>query len=253
MLLVIDIGNSNIVFGLYDKGKFIDSWRISSRKKQSSDEYGLLMCELLGFKNISVKNVSDIVISSVVPPLNRVINKVCNKYFNNKPLFIKPGIKTSIAILADNPVEVGADRIANSVAAYHQYGASIVVDFGTSTNFDVVTSRGEYIGGAIVPGLNMSADALFYQTARLPKVEIKKPARVIGKNTVECMQSGLFFGYTKLIDGIIDLMKEEIKENVTTVMTGGFAELFFKELKNVTKYDPLLTLEGLRLIHEKNS
>jgi type III pantothenate kinase len=252
MLLVIDIGNSNIVFGLYQKEKFIDSWRISTRKKQSSDEYGLLMCELLGYKKIPAESVTDIVISTVVPPLNMVFEKVCDRYFNNKPLFVKPGIKTSIAVLSDNPVEVGADRIANAVAAFHHYGASIVIDFGTSTNFDVVSPRGEYIGGAIVPGIKMSAEALFYQTARLPRVEIKKPARVIGKNTVECMQSGLFFGYTKLIDGMIDLMIAEMKVDVTTVTTGGLAELFFKECKNISKYDPLLTLEGLRLIHEKN-
>jgi type III pantothenate kinase len=252
MLLVIDIGNSNIVFGVFKGEKLLEHWRISTRRKRTSDEYGMLFIELLGYKNISTEAIRNIIISSVVPPINRILEKVCERYFKIKPLFVKPGIKTSIAILLDNPVEVGADRIANAVAAYHHYGASITVDFGTSTNFDVVSPNAEYLGGAIVPGIIMSAEALSSGTAKLPKVEIKKPARVVGKNTVECMQSGLFFGYTKLIDGIIDLMREELKFEVTTITTGGLGEIFFGECKNISKFEPLLTLEGLRLIHEKN-
>jgi len=194
MLLVIDVGNSNIVFGLYDGTKLADFWRISTRKRRTSDEYGLLIRDLLGVKNISTGNIEDVVISSVVPPLNIVMEHVCERYFSTKPLFVKPGVKTSIAILSDNPVEVGADRIANSVAAFHHYGASIIVDFGTSTNFDVVTSKGEYLGGAIVPGISMSAEALFYQTARLPKIEIKKPSCVNNQQFFENnFRNHLFF------------------------------------------------------------
>jgi len=253
LLLVIDVGNTNIVFGVYKGEHLLHAFRIATRKKNTSSEYLVLLNQLFGLFNIPTKEISGTVISSVVPPLTEVLQDTVRELTATEPLIVGPGIKTGVPIAVDNPREVGTDRIVNTVAAYTKYGGpAIVVDLGTATTFDVISSSGEYLGGAISPGIGISMNALFNETAQLPRVEIKEPSRVIGKNTVESMQSGIFYGYVSLIDGMIARLKGELKEEAITVATGGLAPLLATASQCIDKVDPDLTLEGLRILYAKN-
>ena len=225
MLLVLDVGNTNTVLGVFESRpegsdnskprRLISHWRVTTNKSQTVDEYGVLFRNLFAMNKIEVSAVQGIVISSVVPPLDSTLREVCEQYFQIKPLFIEPGVKTGMPVHYDNPAEVGADRIVNSVAAYEKFGGPcVVVDFGTATTFDVVSPKGEYLGGVITPGIGISADALFEHTARLPRVDIRKPPRVIATNTVNSLQSGLYYGYIGLIDGILERLIAELGMDV---------------------------------------
>jgi type III pantothenate kinase len=253
MLLVIDVGNTNIVFGLYQEKKLIIHWRIETDKERTEDEYAVLLKGLLSLHDLKFEDIKDVVISCVVPPLSPIIENLCRKYFSVVPLAIGPGIKTGIPILYDNPKEVGADRIVNAVAAYEKYGGPlIVVDFGTATTFDAVSQKGEYMGGVIAPGIGISMEALFEKTAKLPKVELVMPDTVIGRDTVSSMQSGAIYGYAGLVDRIVEEMKKELGEKVYVVATGGLVELIAPQSKTIKEVNPFITLEGLRIIFEKN-
>src|ERR1700732_2678790 len=242
MLLVIDVGNTNTVLGVFDRvahragedgttdppahERLVANWRVGSHLNRTVDEYGVIFRNLFSMDNLEVSAVHGIVISSVVPPLDPVLRQVCERYFNSKPLFIEPGIKTGMPVHYDNPAEVGADRIVNAVAAFDKYGGPcVIVDFGTATTFDCVSAKGEYLGGVICPGIGISADALFQRTARLPRVEIRKPARVIGTNTVGSLQSGLYYGYLGLVDGILELLLAELGKETQVIATGGLGPM----------------------------
>jgi type III pantothenate kinase len=254
MLLVMDVGNTNTVLGVYDGTRLLAHWRLTTARDRTVDEYGILARNVLSLASIEAASIDGMIISSVVPPLNSVLESMARAYFRLKPLFVEPGIKTGMPILYENPQEVGADRIVNGVAAYERArGAVIVVDFGTATTFDAISARGEYLGGAIAPGLQISAEALFQRAARLPRVDIRRPPRVIGKNTTHSMQSGLFHGYLGLVHGILSRMREEMGEPVRTLGTGGLVTSLETELRAMLDdLDPNLTLEGLRLIHDRN-
>ncbi len=253
MLLVIDVGNTNTVLGVYDGEALIDHWRIRTERERTSDEWGIFFRDLFLFDHIDFRDVEGIIISSVVPPVLNMLEGMSKKYFQIKPLIVGHGIETGIPIFYDNPAEVGADRIVNAVAAYERYKKSIiVVDFGTATTFDYVSSRGEYMGGAIAPGLGISSEALFLRTSKLPRVEIVKPRRVVGKNTNQSIQSGLFFGYVGLVDGIVNRIKKEVRSNPKVIATGGLADLISGESKTIEEVNQFLTLEGLRIIYHRN-
>ena len=256
MLLVIDVGNSNIVFGVYKDKELIYDWRISTAKEKTSDEYGLTFEQIFNYHGIGIDEISDVIVSSVVPNLMHTLPNMSRKYFNKEPIVVGPGVKTGMNILYDNPKEVGADRIVNGVAAYEKYGGPlIVVDIGTAITFDVINKKGDYLGGVICPGIRISADALFMRTAKLPKVEIVKPDKVIGKTTIESIQSGMVYGYIGLIDYIIEKIIEETALNYNDyriIGTGGFAQLIGNQSKYIEKMDKLLTLEGLRIVYERN-
>ncbi len=256
MLLVIDVGNTNTVLGLFDGEKLIHDWRIRTEIDHTIDEYGVLISNLYQSSRMrakEIKAVSDIIISCVVPPMLNILEPLCVKYFNLKPLIVGPGIKTGMPIFYDNPKEVGADRIVNAVAAYDKYRReSIIVDFGTATTFDYVSPKGEYMGGCIAPGIVISSEALFERASKLPRVEFSKPRTIITKDTISAMQAGIMFGYAGLVDGIVNRMKAEVKTNPLVIATGGLARIVAPETKTIEKIEEMLTLDGLRIIYDLN-
>lgn len=253
MLLVVDVGNTETVLGVYDGKKLVHDWRIRTLVDHTIDEYGMLILNLYKSSRIGSRAVKDIIISCVVPPMLNILEPLCRKYFDLKPLIVGPGIKTGMPILYDNPREVGADRIVNAVAAFEKYGKeSIIVDFGTATTFDYVSARGEYMGGCIAPGIMISSEALFSRAAKLPRVELSKPKTVIAKDTVSSMQAGIMYGYAGLVDGIVERMKAETGTDPLVLATGGLAGVISPETKSINLVDEMLTLEGLRIIYERN-
>ena len=253
MLLAIDLGNTNTVFGAYEDERLVMHWRLSTQKDRTVDEYGILLRNLFAFEKIDAKKIRRVIVASVVPPLDSVLNEMVASYFSVKPVFVTHE-NAGIPVLYDDPREVGADRIVNAVAVVHKYGKpAIVVDFGTATTFDAITSKGEYRGGVIAPGIVISAEALYEHAAKLPRIEIQKPKHVIGSSTVGSMQSGLFYGYVALVDGIITRMKQELGANARVIGTGGQASFIHQESKLIETVDPNLTLDGLQLVANRLS
>jgi type III pantothenate kinase len=259
MLLAIDVGNTNMVMGIYRPATAdtpsaqTQSWRIATPVRQTIDEVRMAIHALFALDGLDTASITGVAISSVVPPIDSLLRDVVEKLFGIKPLFVEPGVKTGLPVLTDNPAEVGADRIVNCVAAFERYGGpTIVVDLGTATTFDVISARGEFLGGAIAPGLGISADALFNSAARLSRVNIRKPAKVIGTGTVDNIQIGLFYGYVGLIDGICERMIAELGPETKVIATGGFAKMLAESSRTIKGVDENLTLDGVRMIYERN-
>lgn len=253
MLLAIDIGNTNIVLGVFDGDELVESWRVGTKTQITADEYAMVIRDLFSFTGLAFHQIDGVILSSVVPPLLPVMTEMSRKYFKLDSLVVAHGIKTGITLRYDNPREIGADRIVNAAAAFKLYGGPlIIVDFGTATTFCAVTRQGEYLGGAIVPGVKIAAEALFQRASKLPRVELVKPKSVIGSDTVSAMQAGIIYGYAGLVDGIVERMKQELSPDARVIATGGLAELVAAETKSITEIRPHLTLEGLRLLYEIN-
>ncbi len=253
MLLAIDVGNTNVVVGIFRGERLIKHWKIRTDREKTCDEYGMSLLNLFAFSGLEVSDIQSIIISSVVPPLTPIFQELSQNLFQIKALVVGPGLKTGMPILYENPLEVGADRVVAAVAAFEKHGGPIVVvDFGTATTFDAVSAGGEYLGGAIAPGIQISAEALFLKTAKLPRIEIKKPKKAVGRTTVSSMQSGLYFGYIGLVSNIIEEIKREIGKEASVVSTGGFAAQVSKKIKSIDFYEPFLILEGLRILYERN-
>jgi type III pantothenate kinase len=253
MLLAIDIGNTNVVLGVFDGEKLVENWRVGTNARITPDEYAMIFKDLFGFSGLEFSRITGVIVSTVVPPLLPVMTEMSRKYFKLEPLVVTHELKTGITIRYDNPREVGADRIVNAAAAYKLYGGPvIIVDFGTATTFCAVTKNGEYLGGAICPGVRISAEALFQRASKLPRVELVKPAAVIGKDTTSSMQAGIIYGYAGLVDGIVERMKKELSPDAKVVATGGLAELVSPETASIREIRPQLTLEGLRLLYDLN-
>jgi type III pantothenate kinase len=255
MLLCIDVGNTNIVMGVFDHDRIIKQWRVRTQKDATSDELGILICSLFNNSNIKMDGVNGIIVASVVPPLTRTLEDLSDKYFHIKPVIVGHGLKIGMPIKYDDPREVGADRIVNSVAAYEKYRCGlIIVDLGTATTFDCITEAGEWIGGAISPGLIISGEALFSRTSRLPRIETYSvPKNVIAKDTISAMNVGIICGYAGLVDGLVTRLKKEMNQSVKVIATGGIAPLVAKESATIDLIDENLTLEGLKLLYERNS
>lgn len=252
MLIVLDVGNTNTTIGVYDRGSLVQSWRLTTDRQRTVDEYGIMCRTLLQLAGLPSGAISAMAISSVVPPLDFTLNKMAEVYFRIKPLFVTWD-NSGMKILYDDPAEVGADRIVNAVAAYEKYGGPcIIVDFGTATTFDAVSKAGEYLGGIISPGIQISADALFQRAARLRRIEIKKPDKLIGTNPTASMQSGLYYGNVSLVDGLLARMISQLGNDVKVIATGGLATMISRDATSIQNVDMDLTLEGLKIIFERN-
>jgi type III pantothenate kinase len=252
-LFCVDIGNTNIVMGLYQGKTLVTHWRIATDHQKMADEYAMLILDLFQRAGQDPAAVEGVIVASVVPPLTSIFEKLSERYFHQAPLVVRGGVRTGVHIRYDNPQEVGADRVVNAVAAYHRYGGpACVVDFGTATTFDALSAEGDYLGGAIAPGIGIAAEALFQRTAKLPRIDLTRPPGVIGKNTVESMRSGLLFGYVGLVEGIVARFRAELGAGMKVIGTGGLAPLIAAETAVIDAVDPWLTLEGLRLIWEMN-
>jgi len=257
MLLAIDVGNTNIVLGVFDNATLIQSWRLQTLRERTADELGLLVDGLFAHSRIERVQVRGVILGSVVPPLTSTMRSMVDRYFGVKAITIEPGVNTGMPILYENPAEVGADRIVNGVAAWERFGRDkqlpmIVVDFGTATTLDAISAKGEYLGGAICPGVQISADALFQRAARLPRIDVRKPPRIVGRTTVGAMESGLFYGYVGMVEGLVKRMAEELGGRATCVATGGLADVIAPETPIIEHVDPDLTLHGLRIVWERN-
>ena len=255
MLLVLDVGNTNIVAGVYDGEELLVHWRFSSDRSKTADEFGILIGNMFDYSNLSMKDIRAVAISTVVPPLTVPLARMCKRYFGINPLVVGPGVKTGIFIKYENPREVGADRIVNAVGAYEKYkdkSPLIIIDLGTAMTFCVVNDRAEYLGGAIAPGIGISTEAMFQRAAKLPRIELRKTKTVICRNTVKSMQSGIIYGYVGLIDGIVQRMKQELGSDAFVIATGGMAGLLASETEHINTVEPFLTLDGLRIIYDRN-
>ncbi|MDY6028829.1 MAG: type III pantothenate kinase [Acidaminococcaceae bacterium] len=257
MLLVLDIGNTNIVAGVYDKEELKMHWRFSTDRSKTADEFGIILSSMFNYSGIDMGQVDSIIISSVVPPVLIPLCRMCERYFGSKPMVVGPGIKNGIFIKYDNPKEVGADRIVNAVAAYNKFSSMnrpmIIVDFGTANTFCALLPNGEYLGGAIAPGIGISTEALFQRAAKLPRIELIKPKNIICRNTVSSMQAGVLYGFVGQMEGIINGMKKELGGDAYVIATGGLANTMAAESDAIDIVEPFLTLEGLRILYEKNS
>lgn len=254
MILTIDVGNTNTVLGVFREEELVVHWRIATEREKTVDEYGMLLFDLFNYNSIQISNIERIIISCVVPPVVSALEEVAIKYFGIKPLIVGPGVKTGMNIKMDNPKEVGADRIVNAVAAHNLYGGPmIVVDFGTATTFCLISKEGDYLGGVIAPGINISMEALFNFADKLPKVELNKPPNTIGKNTIDSLKSGIIYGAIGQVDGVIKKIKAEIDKEPQVIATGGLAELISADSEEIDQINMLLTLQGLRMVAELNS